>query len=105
MKEHWAAAGINVTINPMEVGAIIRDSTAGNYKMAMVGTVWAPDPDSEVGRFYSKTTSGKVPGIADAELDALIERGRVETNAQQRLAIYKQIEQRALDQVYIIVPY
>jgi peptide/nickel transport system substrate-binding protein len=36
---------------------------------------WAPDPDSEVGRFYSKTTSGKVPGIADAELDALIERG------------------------------
>ena len=105
MKEQWAAAGINVTINPMEVGAIIRDFTGGNFKMAMVGTVWAPDPDSEVTQFYSKATSGKVPGIADAELDALIEQGRVETNQQRRVEIYKKIEQRALDQVYVIVPY
>lgn len=105
MKEQWAAAGINVTINPMEVGAIIKDFTGGAFKMAMVGTVWAPDPDVEVAQFYSKATSGKVPGIADAEIDALIEGCRIETNAEKRIGIYRQIQQRALDQVYVIVPY
>lgn len=105
MKEQWAAAGINVTINPMEVGAILKDSSAGTYKMAVVGGVWTPDPDVEVGRFHSKTTSGKVPGINDPEMDALIEKGRVTTNTQQRADVYKQIQQRALDQVYVIVPY
>jgi peptide/nickel transport system substrate-binding protein len=105
MKEQWAAAGINVTINPMEVGAILKDFSAGTYKMAVVGGVWAPDPDAEVGRFYSKTTSSKVPGINDPDLDALIEKGRITTDTQQRVAIYKQIQQRVLDQVYVIVPY
>jgi peptide/nickel transport system substrate-binding protein len=73
--------------------------------MAVVGGVWAPDPDAEVGRFYSKTTSSKVPGINDPDLDALIEKGRITTDTQQRVAIYKQIQQRVLDQVYVIVPY
>ncbi|HYI16834.1 MAG TPA: ABC transporter substrate-binding protein, partial [Thermomicrobiales bacterium] len=36
MKEQWAEANIDVTINPMEVGAILDDSSAGNYAMIMI---------------------------------------------------------------------
>jgi peptide/nickel transport system substrate-binding protein len=105
MKEQWAAAGIEVTLNPMEVGAILRDWTSGNYLMAMVGTVWAPDPDAEVDRFYSKSPFGRNMGINDPKLDELIEAGRSELDQTRREAIYRQIQQYVLEQVYTIVPY
>ena len=43
MKEQWAAAGVDVTLNPMEVGAIIKDWLEGNYSMVMVGGAWVAD--------------------------------------------------------------
>jgi len=105
MKEQWAAAGIDVTLNPMEVGTILRDWNGGNYLMAMVGTVWAPDPDAEVDRFSSKSPFGRNMGINDPKLDELIEAGRSELDPTRRVAIYRQIQQYVLEQVYTIVPY
>jgi peptide/nickel transport system substrate-binding protein len=105
MQEQWAEAGIDVNVNPMEVGAILEDWRSGNYKMAMVGTVWSPDPDAEVSRFRSDSPFGSAMGISDAEIDELIESGRTELDDDQRAEIYEQIQERALDQVYIIVPY
>lgn len=105
MKEQWAAANINVNINPMEVGAILQDWQAGNYIMATVGTVWAPDPSNEVERFHSQSPFGKAMGINDPELDELIDAGKAESDPDRRVEIYRQIQERALDQVYIIVPY
>jgi peptide/nickel transport system substrate-binding protein len=105
MKEQWAEAGINVEINPMEVGAILEDWASANYQMATVGTVWTPDPNQEVDRFHSETSFRNVKGLKDPELDALIEQGRTEADEAKRIEIYGQIQQRMLDNVYIIVPY
>jgi peptide/nickel transport system substrate-binding protein len=105
MKEQWAEANIDVTINPMEVGAILDDSRAGNYAMIMIGGVWQPDPSNECARFLSTGSTGKAMGINDPELDALLSSGTTETDPDARIAIYKQIEQLVLDQVYVIVPY
>ncbi|MGH2558770.1 MAG: ABC transporter substrate-binding protein, partial [Thermomicrobiales bacterium] len=105
MKEQWAEAGINVEINPMEVGAILDDWSSGTYQMATVGTVWTPDPNQEVDRFHSATSFRVVKGIADAALDQLIEQGRTEADEATRIEIYGQIQQHILDNVYVIVPY
>jgi len=105
MKEQWAEANIDVTINPMEVGAILDDSRAGNYAMIMIGGVWQPDPSNEVSRFLSTGSTGKAMEISDAELDELIMSGTQEIDPEKRVAIYKQIEQHVLEQVYVIVPY
>lgn len=105
MAEQWSAANINVSINPMEVGAILEDWSAGNYKMAAVGTVWRPDPSNEVERFHSQSPFGKAMGIDDSELDKLIEAGIAETDEAARIDIYHQIQERILDQVYVIIPY
>lgn len=105
MAQQWAEAGINVTINPMEVGAILEDWNAGNFKMAMVSASWLPDPSNEADRFHSESPRGKSMKINDPELDALVEQGVAETDPDARVEIYKQIEQYALEQVYIIVPY
>lgn len=105
MKEQWAAAGIEVTINPMEVGAILEDWQSGNFQMAMVGTVWSPDPNQEVEPFDSRASFGQGIGIADPEIDALIDQAKAEVDPERRVELYRQIEQRVLDQVYVIVPY
>jgi peptide/nickel transport system substrate-binding protein len=105
MKEQWAAAGIDVTINPMEVGAIIKDWLEGNYSMVMVGGAWVADPDGEVIRLYSKDSFAKNMGLADPKLDEMIEAGRVETDDAKRVAVYKGIEKYVLEQVYTIIPY
>lgn len=105
MAQQWAAANINVTINPMEVGAILEDWRNGNYQMAVVGGVWRPDPSNEVSNFHSQSSFGQGMGINDPELDELIDEGLNTTDPDERVEIYKQIEQRVLDQVYVIVPY
>ena len=96
---------INVTINPMEVGAILEDWRNGDYQMAVVGGVWRPDPSNEVSNFYSQSSFGQGMGINDPDLDALIEQGLAETDPEAREEIYRQIQEHALEQVYIIVPY
>lgn len=105
MQAQWAEAGINVQINPMEVGAILDDWTSGNYQMATVGGVWTPDPNQEVQAMYSQSAMGQGQGINDPELDALIEDGLSTTDEADRIEIYQQIQELALEQVYVIVPY
>ncbi|MBA2520237.1 MAG: ABC transporter substrate-binding protein [Chloroflexia bacterium] len=105
MQAQWAEAGIDVQINPMEVGAILDDWTNGNYQMAVVGGVWTPDPNQEVQPMYSRSTMGQGQGINDPELDALIEEGIATVDEAARIDIYQQIQQLVLDQVYVIVPY
>ncbi len=105
MKEQWAEANIDVTINPMEVGAIIDEYIAGDYEMIMIGGVWQPDPSSEVARFHSTNQIGQAMEINDPELDALIDEGLATTDPDERVEIYKQIETLVLEQVYTIVPY
>jgi peptide/nickel transport system substrate-binding protein len=105
MKEQWAEANINVTINPMEVGAILDDSRAGNYAMIMIGGVWQADPSNECSRFLSTGSTGTAMEINDTELDEMLKSGTIETDPEKRVAIYKEIEQHVLDQVYVIVPY
>lgn len=105
MAQQWSAANITVGINPMEVGAILEDWRVGNYKMAAVGTVWRPDPSTEVERFHSQSPFGQAMGINDPELDEMIDAGLAETDPDARVEIYTQIQEHVLDQVYIIVPY
>ncbi len=105
MQQQWADAGIDVNVNPMEVGAILDDWNSGNYKMVMVGLTWNADPDEEVVRFYSQSPFGSAMGIDDPEVDELIEEGRVEIEDDARIEIYHQIQERVLDQVYTIIPY
>jgi peptide/nickel transport system substrate-binding protein len=105
MAEQWAEANINVTINPMEVGAILDDFRSGNFKMAVVGGVWTPDPSNEVARYHSESPQGSAYGINDPEVDELIEQGLAESDPDTRVEIYTELQEHILDQVYVIVPY
>lgn len=105
MAEQWAEAGIRVTINPMEVGAILQDFSNGNFKLATVGGVWTPDPSNESARYHSTSPQGTAYGINDPEVDRLIDAGLEESDPDARVEIYQELQERILDQVYVITPY
>lgn len=105
MQAQWAEAGINVEINPMEVGAILDEFSGGDFQMATVGGVWRPDPDRELVRFSRDSPLAEKLGRVDEELFDLIDQGRSTSDEAERIAIYEQIQQHMLDQVYILIPY
>lgn len=105
MQAQWTEAGINVQINPMEVGAILDEFSAGDFQMATVGGVWRPDPDRELVRFSRDSPLPEKLGRVDEYLFDLIEQGRTTSDEDERIAIYEQIQHHMLDQVYLIVPY
>lgn len=105
MQAQWAEAGINVQINPMEVGALLQEWAAADYEMASVGTVWTPDPNQEVVRLSFDSNEDRSLGIDDPELDELIERGRTVSDEQERIDTYHAIQERVLDQAYMLIPY
>jgi peptide/nickel transport system substrate-binding protein len=106
LKEQWAAAGINVNIQPMEVGQIIADWRAGAGQMIQVGITWVPDPDARLyGTFHSSSPIAQAYCWEDAELDELLDRGRTTTDRDERMQIYETIQERIADQAYVLVLY
>ena len=66
---------------------------AGEYDMAISGAGWYADPDSRYGRFYVKSGPANyfAGGYQNDEVEALIARGRVESNPDVRKAIYQEV--------------
>ncbi|MEK8127079.1 ABC transporter substrate-binding protein [Paenibacillus filicis] len=70
----------------------------------------SPDPD-RVRFFYHSQVSNvpgdqrNIPGLADPEIDKLIDQGGVETDPGKRAEIYKQFQQAVIDKAIIIPIY
>jgi len=106
LKEQWAEAGINVTIVPMEVGAILEDYRTGNGVMIQMGFTWAADPDVRLySSWHSSQTFAQGYCRNDPELDELLDRGRVTTDPDERMDIYQKVQERIADQAYAIPNY
>lgn len=106
LQQQWAAAGINVTIQPMEVGQILADWNSGNGKMIQVGIVWEPDPDVRLYNvFHSSSATAKAYCLNDPELDALLEQGRASSDRAERMEIYRRVQEHMADQAYVLVLY
>ncbi|HYI15404.1 MAG TPA: hypothetical protein VEX37_08435, partial [Thermomicrobiales bacterium] len=55
--------------------------------------------------FLSTSAAGQAQGIANLELDELINAGTIESDPDARVEIYHQIQDLILEEVYVIVPY
>jgi peptide/nickel transport system substrate-binding protein len=106
LEQQWAEAGIDVTIQPMEVGQILADWNAGTGKMNQVGITWEPDPDTRLYNvFHSSSAVAQAYCLNDPELDELLERGRTSTDRAERMEIYQAAQDRIADQAYVLVLY
>ncbi|MEX1018188.1 MAG: ABC transporter substrate-binding protein [Litorilinea sp.] len=106
LQQMWAAAGIEVTIAPMEVGQILDDWRTGNGLMVQVGNTWEPDPDTRLyAILHSDSPIAQAYCWEDAEMDSLLEAGRATVDRDERAEIYRQLQERVADQAYSLVLY
>ncbi len=106
LEQQWAESGINVTIQPMEVGQILADWNAATGTMIQVGITWEPDPDNRLYNvFHSSSAVAQAFCLNDPELDDLLDRGRASNDRAERLEIYQAAQDRIADQAYVLVLY
>jgi peptide/nickel transport system substrate-binding protein len=105
LQQQWAAAGIKVNIKPMETAPLIGLWLKGEYTLMSIALSWSPDPDAIVSRLLSTGAQGKGIGMADTQLDKMIEDARSILDNTKRAAAYQQIQKHIADQVYILQIY
>ena len=105
LQQQWAAAGIKVNIKPMETAPLIGLWVKGDYTLMSIALSWSPDPDAIVSRLMSSGAQGKGIGMADTQLDKMIEDARTILDNAQRAKAYQQIQKHIAEQAYILQIY
>jgi peptide/nickel transport system substrate-binding protein len=105
LQQQWAAAGIKVNLKPMETAPLLALWAKGDYGLLSVALSWNPDPDAIVSYMASANNFGKAMGMADAQLDKMIEDARSILDIPKRAAAYQQIQKHIADQAYILQIY
>ena len=105
LQQQWAAAGIKVTLKPMETAPLIALWLKGDYGLMSIALSWSPDPDAIVSRLLSTSAFGKAMGMADMQLDKMIEDARAILDSAKRAAAYQQMQKHIAEQAYILQIY
>lgn len=106
LRNQWLEAGIDVTIQPMEVGQILEDWQGGNYKMASVGVVWTADPSYyPTLQMHSTASFAENQGINDPKIDQLLDAAATTLDTDERIKLYHEFQEYAAEKVYNIVTY
>ena len=103
--DQWAAAGIKVNLKPMETAPLIALWTKGDYGLMSIALSWSPDPDAIVSYLTSTNLYGKGMGMADTQLDKMIEDARSILDNAKRATAYQQIQKHIAEQAYILQIY
>lgn len=105
LQQQWAAAGIKVNLKPMETAPLIALWLKGDYTIMSIALSWSPDPDAIVSRITSSHAQGKGMGMADAQLDKMVEDARAILDGPKRAAAYQQIQKHIAEQAYLLQIY
>ena len=97
LQDEWKRIGVQLELRPLEFATFYADITKGNFQLYTLRWVGANnDPDFFEFAFGSR----KIPPAGanrgryrNAQLDALVDRARVEPDREKRRAIYSQVQQ------------
>jgi 4-phytase/acid phosphatase/peptide/nickel transport system substrate-binding protein len=78
------AVGIDLTLRPLDMGALIKAIVTGNYQMGSGRIPSAPDQGPALFKEYYSTSRANFSKYADPEMDTLLEKQRTETNPEMR---------------------
>lgn len=105
LQQQWAAAGIKVTIKPMETAPLLARWANGDYGILSVALAWSPDPDAILSRITSGNRYGKAMGMADVQYDKMVEDARSLLDDSRRAEAYQRIQRHIADQAYVLQIY
>ena len=95
--------GLEVELQASEYSAYLRELRQGTFQMYSAG--WAadyPDPEDFLDKLFHSESEQNEQGYNDPEVDRLLEEAREEQDFEARRALYKQVEQKILDDAIII---
>ncbi len=99
VKEQQEKAGIEVTIRTLDQSALINEVLAGGFQSAGFLNHPGGDPDTQYAWWHSGSPVN-FGRIDDPEIDRLLEEGRVETDPEARVEIYKDLNRRFQETLY-----
>lgn len=91
--------GIDATIKLLEWANVVEKKNSANYDVMVYGvSVKLPDPDAYSYYFGAESTYWAKPiGFRDERLEELLAKGRALTDEAERVAVYRQVEERLLE--------
>ena len=106
LQEQWSRIGVNLSIEQIpDFNQQLDNYINVKHQLSIVSLVWQPDPHSDVYQIYYSTSPINLGKFVDADLDALLDAGKVELDLEKRIQIYKDIQNLVADQVYMLYPY
>lgn len=107
LADEWKRVGIAVELRPLEFATFYSDITHGSFQISTLRWVGASNTDPDI--FNYVFDSKRVPPLGanrghyqNAEVDALLEKQRVETDREKRKALLSQVQKIvAEDEPYI----
>ncbi len=98
-KQQQAKAGIEVSIRQIDQATLISSAIAGQFQQLAFRNHPGGDPDTQYVWWHSGSPVN-FGRIDDPVIDDLLERGRVETDPDARVKIYRQLNRRFATQLY-----
>lgn len=92
LQQQLAAGGIEVELLNKEIGDFVQDWRNSDFDMFVSANGGNPDPDQYFYRTFRSDGPTNVFKYDNAEIDALLDQGRTETDQSKRKAIYDEVQ-------------
>jgi peptide/nickel transport system substrate-binding protein len=102
LASQWEAAGIKVSLNPVDLPTLLQYFASDKWQMTTGGGSW--DPATGVGQNDRFLSTAPFTGVHDPHLDALLNKA-TEVPEDQRGAVYDQVAKYESDKAYVIELY
>ncbi|WP_232665858.1 ABC transporter substrate-binding protein [Pseudonocardia sp. TRM90224] len=89
LQTQWQEAGITVKTDIYELSNLVQSFNSGQWQ-AMLQTAGAWDPASGVGVAFRFASTSPFSGVADPQLDGLLDQAAATLDAEERAALYRQ---------------
>lgn len=94
--------GTRLTLQAMDFNAALARARAGDYDAMVMGWLGLVDPDEYIGEMLGSRGFRNIHHYASERMDALLERGRAEIDQKRRLAIYREAELLAVEEMPVL---
>ncbi|QOD93098.1 ABC transporter substrate-binding protein [Chryseoglobus sp. 28M-23] len=105
MESQLAEAGIGLEIRTLDFGTWLDEQNSGNFDMLLMGWLGNLDPDDFYYAQHYSSGGFNVQGYSNAEVDSLLDAGRVETDEATRYDIYAEAATIIADEASYIYLY
>ena len=89
-----AEAGFEVELTPFDNATALQNQVDGNFDVSLGRWSGRVDPDANIYRFQHSTGADNYGKVADADIDALLDKARTEYDLEARKVIYAEIEEK-----------